>query len=63
MSDQAAQKELQRLRRAQAKAVMPLIGPMLDAFEAIPNDVLGVEELEDLCVAIEAINSAMEDAE
>lgn len=25
--------EVKRLRRAQAKAVMPLIGPLLDAFE------------------------------
>jgi hypothetical protein len=55
--------ELTRLRKAQAQAVMPLIGPLLDAFEQIPNDVLGMEELAELCVAIEAINSAMEDSE
>lgn len=56
-------KEIVRLRKAQAREVMPLIGPLLDAFEQIPNDVLGMEELAELCVAIEAINSAMEDAE
>lgn len=55
--------ELTRLRKAQAKAVMPLIGPLLDAFEQLPNDVSGMDELADLCAAIEAINSAMEDAE
>lgn len=63
MSEQSpSEKELQRLRRAQAKAVMRLIGPMLDAFGQVPNDVLEMDELEDLCIAIEAINSAMEDA-
>lgn len=55
--------EIERLRAAQAKAVIPLIGPLLDAFDAIPNDVLGMDELEGLCAAIEAINHAMENAE
>ena len=63
MSNLPSNQEVKRLRRAQAKAVMPLIGPLLDAFEQIPNDVLGMDEMEDLCVAIEAINYAMENAE
>lgn len=36
MSDQhspSSDQEVKRLRRAQAKTVMPLIGPLLDAFE------------------------------
>lgn len=55
--------ELSRLRKAQAKAVMPLIGQLLDAFEQLPNDVASIEELQDLSEAIEAINNAMENAE
>lgn len=31
-----ARKERQALRRIQAQKVMPLIGPLLDAYEAIP---------------------------
>lgn len=30
---------LDRLRREQAERVMPLIGPLLDAWEQMPNDV------------------------
>lgn len=53
-------KELQRLRRVQAKYVMPLIGPLLDAWEQVPSDIACSDELEELSVAIEAINDAME---
>jgi hypothetical protein len=63
MSKKRITNEIGRLRAAQAKAVMPLIGPMIDAFEGLPNDVACMDELEELSVAIEAINSAMEDAE
>lgn len=56
----AVERELRKLRARQAQAVMQLIGPLLDAFEQLPNDVAGLEEMNDLCVAIEAINSAME---
>lgn len=33
--------ELERLRAQQSRAVMERIGPLLDAWEAIPNDVKG----------------------
>ena len=56
-------KELKRLRAAQAKAVMPLIGPLLDAWEQLPNDVLDMEEFAELLATIEAVNEAMENAE
>lgn len=59
-SDGDIERSLRRLRNLQANRVMPLIGPLLDAFEQIPNDILGMDELSGLCVAIEAINSAME---
>jgi hypothetical protein len=55
--------ELARLRKAQAKAVMPLIGPLLDAFEGLPNDLKLDEGLGDLVEALQAIETAMEDAE
>jgi len=55
--------EIERLRKAQAKAVMPLIGPLLDAWEGLPNDFKGAEEFEELNEQLEAINAAMEDAE
>lgn len=59
-SDGDIERRLRRLRNLQANRVMPLIGPLLDAFEQVPNDVLGMDELNELCVAVEAINSAME---
>jgi hypothetical protein len=31
-------RSLMRLRADQAKRVMPLIGPLLDAWECVPND-------------------------
>lgn len=54
--------ELKRLRAAQAKAVMPLIGQLLDAWEAVPNDLKGeIEEgAADLAEALDSINEAME---
>ena len=30
--------EIDALRRKQAEAVMPLIGPLLDAWDGVPND-------------------------
>jgi hypothetical protein len=54
---------LARLRRSQARLVMPLIGPLLDAFEAIPNDIVTMDELEDLCQIVVDIQKAMEGSE
>lgn len=31
-------RERERLRREQAERVMPLIGPLLDAWDGMPND-------------------------
>jgi hypothetical protein len=36
--------ELQWLRDAQARRVMPMIGPLLDAWDGVPNDVKGMME-------------------
>ena len=54
--------EQKRLRAAQARAVMPLIGPLLDAWEAVPNDLKGMieEDAADLAEALDSINEAME---
>lgn len=51
-------RELEGLRNEQAKAVMPLIGPLLDAWEGVPNDMKC--ELEDLTEAIAAIERGMD---
>lgn len=59
----AEDREVKRLRKAQAKAVMPLIGHLLDVVEQMPNDVKGYEELEELLAAVQAIDDAMENAE
>lgn len=48
------------LRAAQAKAVMPLIGPLLDAWECCSQDVRG--EHPELDKQLRRINRAMEDA-
>ena len=37
--------DLRRRRAEQAKRVMPLIGPLLDAWEQLPNDVRSDIEL------------------
>ena len=54
-------KERTRLRRLQAIAVMPLIGPMLDEWEGLPNDVRSDPELSRLALHINHINDAMEE--
>jgi hypothetical protein len=48
------------LRSAQSNAVMPLIGPLLDAWEAIPNDILSLDEMVGAAEVIAQIESAME---
>jgi len=45
----------------EAEDVMPLIGPMLDRWDELPNDVKCDEELEKLGTAITHIYEAMED--
>jgi hypothetical protein len=52
--------ERDRLRAAQAAAVMPLIGPLLDAWEGADHDAL--EDQTELVKQIQAINFAMETA-
>lgn len=57
--------EIERLRKKQSKAVMELIGPLLDAWDGMPNDVKGQmeeEEALDLCHYLRRIAKAMEDA-
>jgi hypothetical protein len=59
------QQERVTLRAAQAAAVMPLIGPLLDAFEYISKDAKRIllEDDPDLCRSLDRINQAMEQAE
>ena len=54
--------ERTRLREAQAKAVMPLIGPLLDAYEALPNDIRCLPELDDLMEALAFIDMGIREA-
>lgn len=56
--------EAERLRAAQAAAVMPMIGPLLDAWEGIYGDVKGAIKIEapGLARHLGAINRAMEEA-
>lgn len=54
--------ELKRLRAAQAKAVMPLIGALLDAWDGMETDEkAAIEEASpDFAEAMEAIVKAMD---
>jgi hypothetical protein len=54
--------ERENLRSKQTRAVMPLVGPLLDAWEGLPNDLRSSiqDESVDLCEAIDAIRDAME---
>jgi hypothetical protein len=65
MNNLSTRIEHERLREAQAVKVMPLIGQLLDAWEAVPNDLKG--EIEEgatgLAEALDSINDAMENAE
>ena len=53
-------REREQLRKKQAKIVMPLIGPMLAAWDDLPNDVKTDPELERLFRHIQKIDSVME---
>lgn len=54
--------ELKRLRAAQAKAVMPLLGALLDAWDSMETDEkAAIEEASpDFAEAMEAIVEAMD---
>jgi hypothetical protein len=58
----ASNAEQEELRAAQAVAVMPMIGPLLDAWEGLPNDISGDEELLTLKRQMSAISRAMDTA-
>jgi len=61
-TNREVEKERADLRKAQAKAVMPMIGPMLDAWEGVPNDVRGYmkEQCPELGCWLDDISAAME---
>lgn len=50
----------EQLRAAQVAATTPLIGPLLDAWDGLPNDLKYAEELSNLRKQIGGINMAME---
>ena len=63
----AVRRERKGLRIAQSKAVMPLIGPLLDAWENVSNDAkFSMREDDDglraVAFYLDKINAAMEDA-
>jgi hypothetical protein len=60
----AIRRERRGLRIVQAKAVMPLIGGLLDAWEGMANDERSdLREFNpSLCDHLDRINAAMEDA-
>jgi len=53
-------REQTRFLKLQAKAVMQLIGGLLDAWDDLPNDVKGDPELERVARHIDGIYDAME---
>lgn len=57
----AAWSEREQLRHAQAAVVMPMIGPLLDAWENSDREVMSQEP--ELSKQLKNINSAMEDAD
>jgi hypothetical protein len=60
----AVRRERQGLRIVQAKTVMPMIGPLLDAWEGANNDLKSSirEEEPELADYLDKIASAMESA-
>ena len=54
--------EVEKLRAKQAKKVMPLIGPLLDAWEMLDNGTRSDLELDapSLCSALDKISAAIE---
>lgn len=62
MTQMSGMDEVKHLRRGQAKTVMPLIGPLLDAWEGLPEDLRNEIEgiAPTLAANLEAIDLAME---
>ena len=60
-TEPVAWSEREQLRHAQAAVVMPMIGPLLDAWENSDREVMSQEP--ELSKQLENINSAMEDAQ
>ena len=60
-SEPVAWSERDQLRHAQAAVVMPMIGPLLDAWENSDREVMSQEP--ELSKQLKNINSAMEDAD
>lgn len=54
-------REVTKLREEQEKAVMPLIGPLLDAWEGLPGDLRCDTREFPLGEVLDKIQSAMED--
>lgn len=54
------EQERDALRKAQAREVMPIIGPLLDAWQGLPNDVSDVDELTEVAGYMEALEQAMD---
>jgi hypothetical protein len=55
--------ERDRLRAAQSKAVMPIIGSLLDAWDGLSNDLKSDPELEHFAQLMTKVHAAMEDSE
>jgi hypothetical protein len=49
-------------RKRQARKVMPMIGPLLDTWDGLPNDVKSLPELKELARCLRRIDNAMETA-
>ena len=54
------EEEREQILEEQTALVMPMIGGLLDAWDALPNDVKGYEELKQLARHIRRIDDAME---
>ena len=52
--------ERDKLREAQAREVMPIIGPLLDAWWGLPTDVQDMEELMEVAGYMAALEQAMD---
>jgi hypothetical protein len=59
MSASEYKENVKKARAIQARKVMPMIGPLLDAWDQLPNDVRGDSDLEQLAKHLEQINEGM----
>ena len=60
--EQAIDRERANGRRRQTRKVMPLIGPLLDAWDGTPNDIKSDDGIANVREIIAQIDAAMEDA-